>query len=146
MFKDRLKLLKNQAGLTLVELLAVIVILGVIAAIAVPAIGGVIASSKVNADRESEKLLRETAIRYLTDVDADGNGQTSATTPVAVPGYTAGPPAAVTTSQLVTSGYLREIPISQTVNPAPNHYNAIPVAYVPNSGWTSPTATAITLN
>ncbi len=32
-------LLKNQKGLTLVELLAVIVILGIIAAIAVPSIG-----------------------------------------------------------------------------------------------------------
>lgn len=33
------KLLKNEKGLTLVELLAVIVILAIIAAIAVPAIG-----------------------------------------------------------------------------------------------------------
>ncbi len=34
------KRLKNEKGLTLVELLAVIVILGIIAAIAVPSIGG----------------------------------------------------------------------------------------------------------
>lgn len=33
------KLLKNQKGFTLVELLAVIVILGIIAAIAIPSIG-----------------------------------------------------------------------------------------------------------
>ncbi|WP_313234969.1 prepilin-type N-terminal cleavage/methylation domain-containing protein [Sporosarcina ureae] len=39
----------NQKGLTLVELLAVIVILGIIAAIAVPAIGNIINNSKVNA-------------------------------------------------------------------------------------------------
>lgn len=43
------KRLKNEKGLTLVELLAVIVILGIIAAIAVPAIGGVISNSKVGA-------------------------------------------------------------------------------------------------
>ncbi|PIC67871.1 Tfp assembly type protein [Sporosarcina sp. P21c] len=39
----------NQKGLTLVELLAVIVILGIIAAIAVPAIGNIIENTKYNA-------------------------------------------------------------------------------------------------
>jgi len=41
--------LNNEKGLTLVELLAVIVILGVIAAIAVPSIGNIVTNSKVNA-------------------------------------------------------------------------------------------------
>ncbi|WP_391202204.1 prepilin-type N-terminal cleavage/methylation domain-containing protein [Psychrobacillus sp. L4] len=40
------KILKNQKGLTLIELLAVIVILAIVAAIAVPAIGNVIANSR----------------------------------------------------------------------------------------------------
>ncbi|OIJ18370.1 hypothetical protein BKP45_12400 [Anaerobacillus alkalidiazotrophicus] len=40
------KLLKNQKGLTLIELLAVIVILGIIAAIAVPSIGGIISKTE----------------------------------------------------------------------------------------------------
>ncbi|QFG01188.1 prepilin-type N-terminal cleavage/methylation domain-containing protein [Psychrobacillus glaciei] len=40
------KILKNQKGLTLIELLAVIVILAIVAAIAVPAIGNVINNSK----------------------------------------------------------------------------------------------------
>ena len=44
-----LKRLKNQKGLTLIELLAVIVILGIIAAIAVPSIGGIIENSKKDA-------------------------------------------------------------------------------------------------
>ena len=43
------KRLKNEKGLTLVELLAVIVILGIIAAIAIPSIGNIIENSKVNA-------------------------------------------------------------------------------------------------
>ncbi|MCG3089255.1 type IV pilin protein [Sporosarcina cyprini] len=43
------KRLKNEKGLTLVELLAVIVILGIIAAIAVPSIGSIIEKSRVNA-------------------------------------------------------------------------------------------------
>lgn len=48
MFKKLLnkKLLKNQKGLTLIELLAVIVILAIIAAIAIPAIGNIISNSK----------------------------------------------------------------------------------------------------
>ncbi|MFJ7887947.1 prepilin-type N-terminal cleavage/methylation domain-containing protein [Lysinibacillus xylanilyticus] len=40
------KLLKNQKGLTLIELLAVIVILAIVAAIAIPAIGNIISNSK----------------------------------------------------------------------------------------------------
>lgn len=43
------KFLKNDKGLTLVELLAVIVILGIIAAIAVPSIGKIIDNSKDDA-------------------------------------------------------------------------------------------------
>lgn len=46
MFK---KYVNNQKGLTLVELLAVIVILGIIAAIAVPSIGSIIDNSKKDA-------------------------------------------------------------------------------------------------
>ena len=41
------KRLNNEKGLTLVELLAVIVILGIIAAIAIPSIGNIIENSEV---------------------------------------------------------------------------------------------------
>lgn len=44
-----MKLLKNQKGMTLVELLAVLVILGIIAAIAIPMIGNMIENSQTKA-------------------------------------------------------------------------------------------------
>jgi type IV pilus assembly protein PilA len=49
MFKALKKKMKDQRGLTLIELLAVVVILGIIAAIAVPSIGKLIDNTKEDA-------------------------------------------------------------------------------------------------
>ncbi|PLS16858.1 pilus assembly protein PilE [Bacillus sp. M6-12] len=61
------KLLLNQKGLTMIELLAVIVILGIIAAIAVLSIGGLIQKNRTEAFIANALAIREAAVWYLQD-------------------------------------------------------------------------------
>lgn len=96
LMNKKMRFSKNQKGLTLVELLAVIVILGVIAAIAVPAIGGIISSSKVKADAQTQLLVANAAERWAMDTDFAGGTVTLAS---------------------LSPGYLKTTPVSQ-VNPA----------------------------
>lgn len=83
------KRLKNEKGLTLVELLAVIVILGIIAAIAVPAIGNVIENSRVKAIKADALNAIAAAELYLLENEAPNGGK-------------------VTITDLVEKGYLDE--------------------------------------
>lgn len=63
--QKRIKLLKNQKGMTLVELLAVLVILGIIAAIAIPMIGNVIENSRNKADiNEALSIISAAKMAY----------------------------------------------------------------------------------
>lgn len=68
------KKLKEQRGLTLVELLAVVVILGIIAAIAIPSIGNIIAKSKFDASKADALQI----IASATMADAAGVDLTTA--------------------------------------------------------------------
>lgn len=63
MFK---KYLKNQKGLTLIELLAVIVILGIVAAIAVPSIGKIIDNSNKDAHVANAEAMVNAAKLYVS--------------------------------------------------------------------------------
>ncbi|WP_052344220.1 prepilin-type N-terminal cleavage/methylation domain-containing protein [Bacillus ndiopicus] len=74
MFKTMKKRIKNEKGLTLIELLAVIVILAIVAAIAVPAIGNIIDNSRYNAVKaDGINVLNAANIYYTDNSDAADN-------------------------------------------------------------------------
>jgi type IV pilus assembly protein PilA len=60
------RFIKNERGLTLIELLAVIVILGIIAAIAIPSIGGLINKTKEDAIKADAVQVLNAAKLYVS--------------------------------------------------------------------------------
>lgn len=63
--------LKEQKGLTLIELLAVIVILAIIAAIAIPAIGNIIENSRYGAAKSDFQNAIAAANLYIAEENKD---------------------------------------------------------------------------
>lgn len=95
-----MKKMKNQKGLTLVELLAVIVILGIISGIAVPSISGIINNSKAEAHTANVQMIKAAA-KMATVIELAGGAD----------GYTV--------TELVNGDFLEAAPLSPYDNVTP---------------------------
>ena len=71
MLQQMKKRMKDEKGLTLIELLAVIVILAIIAAIAIPAIGNIIENSRIKAAKADVVNVLNGANLYFTEHASD---------------------------------------------------------------------------
>ncbi|WP_407653194.1 prepilin-type N-terminal cleavage/methylation domain-containing protein [Alicyclobacillus acidoterrestris] len=69
-----LQRLNEEKGVTLIELLAVVVILAIIAAVAIPVIMGQINKSKINTDKDNEKIIIDALQRADFDYESTQSG------------------------------------------------------------------------
>jgi len=97
-----LKRMRDEKGMTLIELLAVVVILGILAAVAGSVIIGSMNSARENADATTEAVLIEAVDRYLFDNPTKLSAANTA----------AGATISVQ-DDLVEGGYLKKVPSRQ---------------------------------
>jgi type IV pilus assembly protein PilA len=91
-----LEKVKNQKGLTLVELLAIIVIIAVIGAIAIPTMNNVIRQTQTKAHRANAHMLVDTARNYMVHTNY---AMTAATEEI-------------TLAEMITAGLIQSAPVN----------------------------------
>jgi prepilin-type N-terminal cleavage/methylation domain-containing protein len=67
---------KNNKGFTLVELMVVVVIIGILVAIAVPVYNASQKTARVNADKANVRILKGAGQQYITDEGIPGSEET----------------------------------------------------------------------
>lgn len=92
-------MLRNKKGFTLIEVLVVVLIIGILAALAAPNILGRIEQSRITSDKAMAKTLENAVASYLVDKDA-------ANEPSAPPPVTAGEGEATFESAILNTTYL----------------------------------------
>jgi len=105
------KMTRNEKGFTLVELLAVIVILGIIAAIAVPSIAGVIERSRMDAHVANARQMIESSRLYVVSENIELGDSTD---PEEIYLHTAADKGSDSKNDLVEEGYFESMPDDPT--------------------------------
>lgn len=133
----RLKWANNEKGLTLIELLAVVVVLGIIALIAVPAIQGTITSQKEKADEQTVNIIEEAAQRYVYDVAPSGLADAATSFPDGITRGTGSGNYVVAVSTLSANGYLTDDGTGFQSQADPDvSFISVDVHFDSTTGWT----------